>query len=324
MQNSDILSSKLDIAHFQRELENELKSNLNAKLILTLSNMLALDYALRASELSKTKEQFISNANKRIKIHLASRYIKVNNFSTAMELFIIAISEDKVYSDSKSQEQLAEYIVDNVLDIPTSNIKNAKSFLKLALSQDKAAILDLVNNSPISLSQIISSGKSHEAQMVDIKKVAKASEREDIGLKERKSLYAMVGSSLVVVGGVAASTMLGGIAAFVVIPATLASFQMGADAGEKLAEHLHNPKDQGKDTAKSVIGRLTKNLEQKLKEALGVNQKNKVQDLQLDKKELVEMKNAISSIKSNLSSKDIEKTYERDVNHKKQNQSRGI
>ena len=122
MNSLDKLGIDLDLVFFRSQVEDFLQDHLNVSIMLTLSNMLSLDYALRVTEMQKvTKEEYLKKSIKRLIIYLAGKFVEQKDFATAMNLFIVAISEEEVYSEDK--DMLAEYIIENVIDDVSGGLK---------------------------------------------------------------------------------------------------------------------------------------------------------------------------------------------------------
>jgi hypothetical protein len=240
MNSLDKLGIDIDLVFFRGQVEAFLQDHLNVSLISTLSNMLSLDYVLRVTEMQNiTKEEYLKKSIRRLVIYLAGKFVEQKDFATAMNLFIVAISEEDVYSEDK--DMLAEYIIENIVDDVSGEHKvKYKELIKTALIKDQQEIFDIINNQPQKLSQILLSTNNGIELLAGIKNANHDHQIANSQSVENKSLYSLIGSGLVAAIGVASASLLGGIAPFVIIPAAIFSLKMGAEAGEKVADKVHN------------------------------------------------------------------------------------
>ena len=297
MNSLDKLGIDLDLVFFRSQVEDFLQDHLNVSIMLTLSNMLSLDYALRVTEMQKvTKEEYLKKSIKRLIIYLAGKFVEQKDFATAMNLFIVAISEEEVYSEDK--DMLAEYIIENVIDDVSGGHKvKYKELIKIALIKDQQEIFDIINDQPQKLSQILLSTNNAIELLASIKNVNRDHQIANSQLVENKSLYSLVGSGLVAAIGVASASLLGGIGPFVIIPAAIFSLKMGAEAGERVAEKLYN-NELKVPAFDKMFNKISSLIQQKIDLMIEGPMKNKNIEVKIPQAEIQKASQIITDISS--------------------------
>ena len=294
MATQDQSNLNLDFQFFFYQIKAFLQDNINISLISILSNMLALDHSLRFMDMKNIpKEQYVEKSIKRLKIYLAGKFIENTDFSTAMNLFIIAISEEDVYTEDKTM--LAEYIVENVVDVSKEKLAESKKLIKRALEENQQEVFDLINSQPQKLSEILGSANKEHDLMSDIKKSNLDNQMANQQSIEDKSVYSLIGSGMVAAIGVATASIFGGIAPFIIIPAAILSLKMGAEAGEKVADKIYNH-----ELKMPAFDKISSVIQKKIELIANAVSKTKSVKIEIENSDLQRVSNILSDIAPHL------------------------
>ncbi len=259
--------------------------------------MLALDHALRASEMKNiSKEAYLEKAIKRLKIYLAGKYVEQEDFSTAMALFIMAISEEDIYTENK--DMLAEYIIENVAEVSKENKIKAKKLLTSALEGEQQEVFDMINTQPEKLGEILGKGSDAVEIISEIKKENFDHKIKNQEADETKSLFSLIGSGVVAAVGVAAATVLGGVAPFIIIPAAICSLKMGAEAGERVVDKIQSNPAQF-EIFNKVFDKISASI-QKTMELTRAPSKEQKTEVTIEKTDLQQVNQIMSEMSAHL------------------------
>jgi hypothetical protein len=307
-----------DIQFFKNGIISVLQDNLNITIISTLSNMLALDHTLRAPEMNNLpKEIYLETAIRRLKIYLSGKYIQEKDFATSMHLFIVAISKEDIYTENK--DMLAEYIIENVTDTNKENKIKAQELITSALEADQQEVFDMINTQPEKLSQILCKVTNSIELISEIKKENFDHKIANLEASETKSLFSLIGSGVVAAIGVAAASVLGGIAPFIIIPAAICSLKIGAEAGERALENIQNNPQQFA-TFNKVIDKISTSIQKTIEIARAPSKEQKT-EVTVEKKDLQQVNQIMSEMSAHLTN-EVSKTPKAEIIAKTAEQER--
>ncbi|GAB4167252.1 MAG: RP853 family protein [Rickettsiaceae bacterium] len=238
------------ISYFDKYLSN----NLSDKLRLSIANLLAIDYANRLKSQPKIDE-YVNLCTIKLKKHLGYKVVVDEGFSSAMTLFIVAITpEQDVSKDEENPvKQSQDLIIESVItthfgDLNSEELQTIRLVLKALLnSKDGKELMNLVTSNPkLFYSIVVSAAKDkkhqqevNESVAMHLGTIATKSKNLDRKLGTIKSVFA----KLALAGSMLAVTSLGlifgGLAlpAFV-IPTTIVAIRYGPKLGDKIGANI--------------------------------------------------------------------------------------
>jgi hypothetical protein len=251
MKNKLTLSTTGNSKPFLQEITYHLSTNLTEKLIKTLSNILALDYANRLKS-EPPVEVYIPLCIRRLQNYLGYKIITDEDFATGMRLFCVAITPEKdTANDISSQEQVQDAAVDAVIDMHFGDLpKGEREAIKLVLKglfsgKDGHEISNFLNSNPKLFHCILIGAIREKKKQQEITEFVKLhinrfiieSNSVDKKIGKLRNLGSKFSLAATLMAVASAGLAIGGLIlpAFM-IPATAVSVKYAPKAGEKVGE----------------------------------------------------------------------------------------
>ena len=275
--------------NFKKTLDN----NLSDKLILSISNLITLDYIHRLKEQNDISQYSIACIN-RLKNHLGYKVLMLEDFSTSLSLFIIAItSEDTKNINDKFHEQHQDLLINAIIlsFYPNLNLEekdNIRTALKNLLStMDNMDLFNYINNTPEIFHLTIKSELKNQNNLLNLNHIIQKQiqdtlvQKDNISQKVSKLQNLITKLSLGI--SVIASTIIGVVISpllipLILIPTSILSTKYGPKFSSKIAYTLPSIK-------KNLVNfNYNKNLlSQSLEQQIDQNVKQTVDDITIQK-----------------------------------------
>lgn len=294
----DKSSIRVDI--FSHSLSSILDDNLSSYLISTVSNMLALHYAID-NDLQKVEpslQAYSQLCATRIKDFLQEKVVLEEKFNTAVGLFAIALTPEIPESeDLPSMNKLRDHerIMDVLglvalgMDISNAELRLFSDVMDVALGgADSEDILNLIQSKPEIIKAILkdrkSSAKVGTKELAQkISDLAKSSSIATSITSDFAQLAGLVAcSALAFAGNIVAVHSFESIAAAVIIPVTVVTLNYGTQIGEKLGSKL-SEFENGFKAAKKEIDAILSNVIPTIENSIGVVVNEVKQDVSMTK-----------------------------------------
>ena len=237
---------------FLHSLKSILEDNLTEYLLSTVSNMLALYYAID-NNLRKTHpnaHRYADLCTGRIKSFLQEKVILDETFDAALQTFAIAITADMPKTEElpsmnkiRDQEKISEVIIAASIGAEISNkeLGLLNDVLDIAIGGDDASdIMNLIGAEPNIVLSILRQKKRNAKDIeTELSKAAKNSSKASTITSEFAQLTGLVAcSALAFAGNIVAIQSFEAIAAAVIIPMSVVALRYGAGLGEKIGSKL--------------------------------------------------------------------------------------
>ncbi|RTK92787.1 MAG: hypothetical protein EKK61_02685 [Rickettsiales bacterium] len=234
--------------NFSKDLDN----NLSLKLILSISNLISLDYIHRLKEQGEI-HQHAEICSSRVKKHLGYQVIMQEDFSTAMSLFIIAITPENKKEEANVNLQNIDIIIETIIskyysDSELDEIKNIRSSLKNLLNMiDSNRLIDYINNTPEIFQLTVKSAIKNKQTLPQLSAIVQTQIQNTIIRKNKINKKINVLQSLFTKITVVASILVSGIISaslspmllpLLLIPTVGLSFKIAPKIGENLAHNI--------------------------------------------------------------------------------------
>ena len=251
MNNEYILPADADPQPFIEKFSQELDTNLSDKIIKTLSNILALDYASRLKKEIEITEH-VNRCVARITEYIGHKVITDESFSTSMTLFTIAISEKKEEQIDKAQQQLVEdialesFITMHFGDISEAEKAAIKSLLKeLSAGKDSHEIINFIHSNPKLFYSIVVSALKEKKKQQEITEFAYLHVhkliKESKVLEQKNNKIVNIGSKISLMSGLMAlisggATLGSELLATILLPVTATAVKYSPAIGEEVGK----------------------------------------------------------------------------------------
>lgn len=231
------------------DFSNLLEDNLNNKLILSITNLISLDYIYRLKSRIDV-HQYSQTCSKRIKNHLGYKVVLEEDFSTAMSLFIMAITIEP-NDENILFEQNIDIIIDTIINAQYAHLdieetKNIKLSLKSLLEKiNKADLINYIDQNPKIFDLNIKFAIKNKQNILELINIVQ--EQIQIVLLEKNKINNNITSlkgffsKIMIAASVAVSAILGStispiLMPLLIVPTTGASIKYAPKIGEKIAK----------------------------------------------------------------------------------------
>lgn len=238
---------------FFQKMNDYLRNNIDSDLCRSVANLLSIDYVTRLN-LSPEINAYINICIKRLQKYLGARVILDHSLAETMELFAIAITEEKEDSgkSAKSQEQLIDTMIESILTESFGDLspqeKNAmRSVIREIIhSKNKKDLLNMISSDPSLLKELIANTlkiKTPEKEITNtvITYLQKLSEQSKNLENQKTNIKNFAGKIAISVGLLATASLgfafSGLVLPAIIIPTAIASINAAANIGEKAANN---------------------------------------------------------------------------------------
>lgn len=329
------LPDHLDVKSFYDIMINRLEENLSDKLCKLLSSLIAIDYAGRL----KSKPDLVDYVNKcveRLKKHLGNLVIVNEDFSNAMNLFLVSISDNSDSNDTQDLSTSKESAIESIIAIHFSDVSGNEI---LAIKDILRKLLDNKNSKDF-INQIYSDPESFYNLVIDALKEKKL--QDDINhyvetnlnklikqrelLEQKRSVLKNNIGKLSLIGSIFAASSIGlfvsGMALpALVVPAIVSAVKYSNIAADKVINKFDNKNYDTNFTKNNNLDYVQKLTQEEQSNTIStISEKEKTTQKKLSIEELKSLKQSISisDIKKPINSQTKMKLY----NDKSESKSR--
>ena len=298
--NLNILDAT-DLAPFTLCLTQYLDDNMEKGLISSIATLIAIDYKNRLKS-NYAIADYAELCATRIKQHLGNKVVMDEDFSSAMTLFVVAITPEKNKSDDQNnlKEEHQDILIDSIIalqfaDLNPKEQQNIRLLLRDLLKDPigKALMNSISSNPKLFYSVVFSAIKSKQKQhdvllsvTTHLKQIFHHSNKADQSVINTQGLL----TKLVVTGGILAASSLGAFISGISLPAlavpamivaVTVSSQLGQNIGYKVASNMAKVKN-----GVNILANLQKSMSIQSTSIALQNQLDSAQQGNLHKQEL--------------------------------------
>lgn len=283
IESDTILKDRATI--FYNNFLKNLNSNLNDRLILSVSNLVSIDYIHRLKEQININE-YINLCIARIKTYLGYKVITEKDFNTAMGLFIVAITPEPSPSNNDeknliySKDVMIESIISSLfIDMSLGEQLEIKSIIHDLIDKEGKDFLNFIGTEPKLFYSIINYAVKNKQPKQELDELIQTQikttlpelqnlERKIVKSRNLFAKIAIVGSILI--SGVIGSAIGGLMLPAVIIPAAALSVKYGPVLSKNLALNLPSVKKERLNIKNKILNKQIQ-LDNDIEEDLDIN-----------------------------------------------------
>ncbi|AFC70647.1 RP853 family protein [Rickettsia australis] len=289
--NNAIVLNNINTNLFKKDIVNNFVNNLTQSTCSTIANMLAIDYTLRLNSKPEA-EKYINKCISRLKNYLGMRVINDDNFSVALELFVIMITSENENEQNKNNilEQSQDIIAENLVEVycgdekinSTEKEKVKNIFKTLLKEKNFDKIINCVeSNKKLFKASVMYAMKKYnniDEATIYIKKEFNKILEMSLAFTQKSNIFKQATGKIagavcaLLVGAISVATA-GAAFSIIVVPASIFAVRYAPELGEKIGGLILN-NDNAIKLEQSNIDKFMKTL-QNDKESLLSRKKTK-------------------------------------------------